>query len=194
MLKSSAGTLIARLSSTQFALTGHDEYIPLFRSNIDAPEAFVKVVRGEIIPQIKQDAYSALINLSSDPFIAETLVRPRVVAKCAIPRARAAQIDCCKLVFPAQVDNSHNLLIPELVTEILDPKSEFADKACIVLANLTRNTEHAVVRVLKVKVTQSLRNHALVRREWTHHDALDICSGGDVFLYSPPPFPSYGHR
>jgi hypothetical protein len=76
MLKSCAGTLIVRLSSTQFALTGHDEYIPLFRSNIDAPEAFVKVVRGEIIPQIKQDAYSALINLSSDPFIAETLVRP----------------------------------------------------------------------------------------------------------------------
>jgi hypothetical protein len=63
------------------------------------------------------------------------------------------------------VDNSHNLLIPELVTEILDPKSEFADKACIVLANLTRNTEHAVVRVLKVKVTRSLRNHALVGHE-----------------------------
>lgn len=49
-----------------------------------------------------------------------------------------------------QVDNYQNSLLPELVTEILDPKSEYADLACIVLANLTRNTEHAIMRVLKV--------------------------------------------
>lgn len=107
-----------------FALTGHDEYMGSFRAHPEAAEGFAKVIRGEIVPPIKHDAYSALINLSADHVIAETLV-----------------------------DNPDNLLIPELITEILDKKSTYADMASIVLANLTRNTEHAVVSVLKLPAT-----------------------------------------
>lgn len=58
----------------QFALTGHEEYYGSFRAHPEAAEGFVKVIRGEIVPQIKKEAYSALINLTSDPIIAEALV------------------------------------------------------------------------------------------------------------------------
>lgn len=55
------------------------------------------------------------------------------------------------------MDNPDNLLIPELVTEILHPMSEYVDMACIVLANLTRSTERAVVSVLKVRIVSCPR-------------------------------------
>lgn len=146
---------------------------------MDASEAFVKVVRGEIVPQIKQDAYSALINLSGDPFTAEALVcafRGGLFSGLQALAATTTELSVFAYA-KTQTDNPDNLLIPELVTEILDSKSEFADKACIVLANLTRNTEHAVVRVLKVMpcIHQRLRCSCLIGHVVWRHIPVGQC-------------------
>lgn len=65
----------AHITLSQFSLTGSRDYLTVFRGNSKPVEAFVTVIRGEIIPNIKKDAYNALINLSSDAIVAEALVR-----------------------------------------------------------------------------------------------------------------------
>lgn len=74
---------IYHITPSQFSLTGSRDYLPTFRGDSKPVEAFVTVIRGEIVPNIKKDAYNALINLSSDPIVAEALVRPWPVLESA---------------------------------------------------------------------------------------------------------------